>query len=135
MTEILDASALLAFLKEEKGFEKIKKLLLEAHKNKFTVFIHQVNYVEVVRKLIQNFGINDSERILAQLSQPFLGVANYLNDEMATYTTRFSLETGISLADSIGLSFTKVMEGRFWTADKALQSIAEKEKINFVLIR
>lgn len=135
MIDILDASALLTFFKEEPGYEKIKNILLTAHKQNTTVFIHQINYIEVVKKLFQILETEEAKKILATAVEPFLGISNYMTDEMATYATKLYLYPTISLGDSIGLAFTKVMEGRFWTADKALQPIAKKEKITCVIIR
>lgn len=134
--EILDASALLAFIKKEKGGESINRLFTQAYKEKFSVFIHQVNYIEVTKKLLKYFGEHETKKSLADLQQPFFGVSNFMDDRLATYTSWITSNyQNTSLADAIGLSFTKVMEGRFWTADSPLQAIAKKEKINLKLIR
>ncbi|GEM_PF-714311 len=133
--EILDASALLAFLKKENGYKPVQNLLKQAQHQGGSVMIHQINYIEVVKKLLQYIGEHETKKVLADLKQPFLGVANYMDEDLATYATHMTSHAQISLADGIGLAFTKAMEGRFWTADKALKKIASELKIALVLIR
>ena len=135
MIEICDSSAILAFLKAEPGYEKVKKLFEDACEQKFTVFIHQINYVEVLKKLLQYYGETHTKKTIASLVQPFFGVSNLLNEEMAMYINQFLKHPGVSVADGVGLSFAKVMEGRFWTADRALKDIAKKGNVQLVLIR
>lgn len=134
--EILDASALLAFLKKENGYQSVGKLFHDAYEQKFSVFIHQINYIEVAKKSLQYFGEAETKKALSSLEQPFFGVSNYFSDELATYTTLFlNPSAPLSLADRIGLAFTKIMAGRFWTADQALKIPAEKAKVVLQLIR
>lgn len=133
--DILDASALLAFLKKENGYLVVQKMFKNALQQKNSVFIHQVNFIEVTRKILKLYGEGESKKILASLHQPFLGISNYMDDRQASYTSWIYLSANISLGDSIGLAFTKIMGGTFWTADKALQEIAKKENIRLRLIR
>ena len=135
MIEILDASALLALLKQEKGFLYVKKLLMDAEKNKFTVFIHQINFIEVIKKCIDLVGEKETKKVLANINKQLIGISNFMDDDLATVATRIKTNYAISLADAIGLAFTKVMEGRFWCADKALGPIAEKENIQIKMLR
>lgn len=133
--EILDASALLALLKKEKGYEIVKNLLHSARKNKNTVFMHQINYVEVIKKLLQFMDEGETKKIMTNLQQPFFGISNYLDDDLAGYASWIATNAKTSLGDAFGLAFTKIMGGRFWTADKALKHVAEKEKIQLRIIR
>ena len=76
------------------------------------------------------------KKLLASLDQPFFTVSNYFSDRLATYAMLFlNPSAPLSLADRIGLAFTKEMEGRFWTADKALKLPAMEAGIEFQLIR
>lgn len=135
MMEIVDASALLAFIKKEKGGELINKLFEDAAAKKYSVFIHQVNYIEVTKKLLKFFGEDETQKVLANLQQPFFGVSNYTDDRLAMHASWIATRKNISLADAIGLAFTKIMEGRFWTADTALKEVAAEQKIHLQLIR
>jgi predicted nucleic acid-binding protein len=135
MMEILDASALIAFLRKEKGYLVIKDLLNDAIKNKYSVFLHQINYIEVVNRSLKLLGETETKNILAAFPQTLIGIANYMDDALASIATSIKSSYHLSMADAIGLAFAKKVDGRFWTADKALKPIADREKINLKLIR
>ncbi len=133
--EILDASALLAFFKKENGDKTLHALFGRAVKSKNTVFIHQINYVEVAQKLVKFFGETLAKEALLTMQNPFFGISNYMDEDLALYATKIVAEKNVSLGDAIGLAFTKVMDGRFWTADKALKDVAKSMDIRLELIR
>jgi len=133
--EILDASALIAFIKKENGYREIEKLFLEAEKNNYSLFIHQINFIEFIYKMRQIYSIAEFDRIISDLQTPLLGVMNYMDSDLAFFAGHIKASYRLSLADSTGLACSKVMRGRFWTADNALLPIAEKEKIEIRLFR
>lgn len=133
--EILDASALICFLKKEKGHGEIADLLKKNRQEKQSVFISQLNFIEVVCFLLRKFGSTRTKEIVAQLNSPFLGIVNYMDADLALYSATLKSTFNLSLGDAVGLAFTKIMNGKFWTKDKALLPVAEKEKINICLIK
>ncbi len=133
--EILDASALMAFLKQDNGYQAVQSLFNEGIKSKGSLFMHQINYIEVVKKMIYFFGEVVTKDTLANLQQPFFGVSNYMDEDLALYAIQIRAIKNISLGDAIGLAFTKAMDGRFWTADKALKDVAKAMDIRLELIR
>jgi predicted nucleic acid-binding protein len=135
MINILDASALVAFIKKEKGYEKIEKLFLSAESRKESVFMHHVNFIEFLYKIRQIFTRNKCNEIISDLQTPFFGVMNYSDSEIGFYTGYLKSEYRLSLADAIGLAYAKNMDGRFWTADRLLLPVAEKEDIAVNLFR
>jgi len=132
---LLDASALLAFLKKEKGWENIEKLLSSSQKNGTSVFIHALNFVELIYKCEQIFGPKKTHQIIADLQSPFLGIINYLDTDLTLFVAHLKANYHLSLAEAVGLAHTKIMNATFWTADNALEDIAKKEKISFQSIR
>lgn len=133
--EILDASALLAFLKQEHGYKVVQTLFRQGVKSKNSLFIHQINYIEVAKKMFYFFGEAVTKDTLANLQQPFFGISNYMDEDLALFAIQIRAIKNISLADAIGLAFTKVMDGRFWTADKALKDVAKAMNIRLELIQ
>jgi predicted nucleic acid-binding protein len=132
---ILDASALLAFLNNEKGALKVKGLFESARKDHDSVFIHQCNFIEVTYKSFKYIGISEAKNVLAMLSSPFFAVSNIMDDGIGYYSAYLKNLYPVSLADAIGLAFTKYMEGIFYTADKVLLNVAKTEGIPLELIR
>lgn len=133
--EILDSSALICFLKKENGYGVIADLLKKGRQEKQSVFISQLNFIEVVYFLLRTFGQTRTKGIIAQLKSPYLGIVNYMDADLALYSATLKSTFNLSLGDAVGLAFTKIMNGKFWTKDKALVSVAEKENINLYLIK
>jgi PIN domain nuclease of toxin-antitoxin system len=134
--DLLDASALLAYVKKEPGYEKISKLFQDAKTHVFTVFMHEVNYIEFLYKCFQMFGEIETQNIVASLQSPFFGVIGWKEKEHAYFSAYLKNSyKNLALGDAVGLSFTKFLEGRFWTADRVLEEIAKKEKIGIMVIR
>jgi predicted nucleic acid-binding protein len=133
--EILDASALIAFIKKERGYKEIEKLFLLAESKGSSLFIHQINFIEFIYKCHQIFELPEFNKIIGDLQTPLLGVMNYMDADIGFYAGHLKSEYHLSLADAMGMACAKVMKGRFWTADKALLSIAEKEKIELRIFR
>ncbi len=132
---ILDTSVLLAFIKQEKGADVVKKVFEDAEKEKNSLFIHQINFIEFVYKCYQFYGVEKTHRIVADLQSPLLGIVNYMDTSLALFCSHLKAQYHLSLADGIGLAYAKIMDGTFWTADKALQGISTKENIKISLIR
>ena len=132
---ILDASAILALIKKEKGWENVEKLLSECEKNKTSAFIHALNFIEFTYKSIQLYGQKMANRIIADMNSPFLGIVNYMDTDLNLYAAHLKSSYHLSLGDAVGLAHTKIMKGTFWTADIALKDIAKKEEISIKFIR
>jgi PIN domain nuclease of toxin-antitoxin system len=132
---ILDTSAILALIKKEKGWENIEKLLETSEKNGESTFIHAINFIELTYKCQQLYGNKISNQIISDLQSPFLGIMNYIDTDLNLYAAHIKANYHLSLGDAIGLAYTKIMNGTFWTADKDLQEIAAKETISLKCIR
>jgi len=132
---VLDASALLALIKKENGWEKVQKLLSKGEKSGISTFIHTINFIEFNYKCQQFFGQKTSNQIIADLQSPFLDIVNYMDTDLNLYAANLKANYHLSLGDAVGLAYTRIMKGTFWTADTALRDIAKKENIGFQAIR
>ncbi len=135
MIDILDASALLAFIKKERGYQKVEQLFLDAESKGKSLFMHQINFIEFIYKARQIYNMEKFNEIIADLQTPLFGIMNYIDADIAFYCGHLKAEYHLSLGDAIGLAYTKIMEGRFWSADKALLDVSNKEKIELNVFR
>lgn len=133
--DILDSSAILAFLKKEPGWKSIRDLLKKNKTQDEITLIHQINYIEIIYKCRISFGVQKTNAIISDLYTPHLGIVEELDHDMAMFSAYLKASYPASLADSIGLAYTKIRDCIFWTADKALLPIAKKEDIALELIR
>jgi PIN domain nuclease of toxin-antitoxin system len=133
--EIIDASFLLIHIKKEKGWETTTFLFNEAQKKTFSLFIHQINYIEVIYKCLHFYGKVKTDQIIADFKSPYLGIVNYMDTDLGLYASTLKSQYHLSLGDAVGLAHTRIMNGRFWTADKALEEIGKKENITVRIFR
>ena len=112
MKAVLDASALLAYLQDEKGAEKVEAVLADA-------CISAVNWAEVIQKVIAaNIEIEGLEADLEALG---LSIENF-TAEQAERAGRLWLQTkkqGLSLGDRACLSLGYQLALPVLTMDKA----------------
>ncbi|MGC1158783.1 MAG: type II toxin-antitoxin system VapC family toxin [Acidobacteriaceae bacterium] len=114
---VLDASAILAFLYEEPGAEKLTdELLAEAS-------VSTVNITEAATKLIQ--GGDDPSAVWRDL-EFFFPSANAFTVEQARTASKLVLQTrtlGLSLGDRACLALAISLKAPVWTADRSWKKL------------
>ncbi len=125
---VLDASAMLAYLNKEKGWERIRQVLLDGH-----VRMSVVNYAEVVNILSR------VQRSTEVFREDFsrLDIALVPMDEELAYQTGLlktrTAQWGLSLADCACLVLARQINAVALTADSAWAKL--KADFNVELIR
>jgi ribonuclease VapC len=111
MQSVLDASALLAYLQEEKGSELIDTILSQS-------VMSSVNWAEVIQKAIakqvDTRGMQDELEMLGLVIQPFTVTQAELAAELWLKTK----EHGLSLGDRACLSLAIDLNAPVYTTDK-----------------
>jgi ribonuclease VapC len=116
MKTVLDASALLAYLKDEPGADIVEAALAES-------VISSVNWAEVVQKMLA-LGANVNDML-----QNFQGVGLVIepftldDGEMAGRLWSQTKEYGLSLGDRACLALGMRLEATVLTGDRAWQSL------------
>ena len=130
MIYVMDASAMLALMQAEKGWEVVDGLIQEQQ-----CVASCVNIAEVGTKMIDK-GLAPSQlkRTLEELNvQPV-----DFDLEQSIFCAEFRLSTkyaGLSLGDRACLALTKLMGGTAVTSDRAWLDIAETTQIKVILLR
>ncbi|MCL2101190.1 MAG: type II toxin-antitoxin system VapC family toxin [Fibromonadales bacterium] len=130
---VLDACALLAFLKKEEGSEIVKNII----NSNDDVFLHGVNLLEVYYDLLREFGKDKADSICKEiLEMPIKAIYN---------TSLFFIKTAgyfkanyrISLGDSFVLATAEVHSAIVVTSDGHELSVVESKEpgLNFLWIR
>jgi len=105
---LLDASALLAWLLEEPGFDVVDAVLDHAA-------ITSVNAAEVVHKLIRKGAApEEAQRILDEVCLTVLD----FTDKMSRECGRYSHHAGLSMGDRVCLAAGLTLESPVYTADR-----------------
>jgi ribonuclease VapC len=113
MTKVLDASAVLALLRRERGFAQVAAALPQA-------VMSAVNAAEVMRALVRaGASPADALRAFARLH---LSVIPFSEQDVATVAEMAKLTPRLSLGDCACLALGKQMETEVLTADRAWAS-------------
>jgi predicted nucleic acid-binding protein len=80
MTYILDAGALIAFLKKEPGKEKVWDIFQEAENETASVYMNAVNLIEVYYQFIRDLGKEQAAEILNQIYNLPLQIVDTINN-------------------------------------------------------
>jgi len=130
MIHVLDASALLAASKGERGANFVMDLI-----NSKDCVISSVNMAEVGARLLDlGLPIHELGRGIAQFSVDIID----FNQEQALACAALrplTKSSGLSLGDRACLALTKLMGGTAVTSDRAWLDIAKATHINVLMIR
>ena len=133
---VLDACALIAYFKQEPGFESMIQFFNRADDGEISLSIHKINLLEIYYGFYRDDGKELAEAILDDsLSLPIVIVDN-LDNSLFCEAGRLKALYYVSLADSVALALAKIMEGSFITADHhEFDALENKENIKFSWIR
>jgi len=133
---IMDACALIAFLRNEQGAETVTSILKSTSEGTTEIFMNSVNLLEVFYDIYRSIGKTNAAERLAAIKKLPISIKSNLSDEVFNEAGRLKASYKISLADSIALAETSVWGGKLLTSDHHEFDIIEKqEDINFAWIR
>ena len=134
MNYILDACALIALFKQEKGADKIEALFEEASTGQTVIYMNIINLIEVHYCFYRVLGREKSGLILEQIYTMPIQLIDTIDAEIFSETSRLKAQYAIPLGDSIGLA--TAMGGTFVTADHSdFTEIEKTEPIPFFWFR
>jgi PIN domain nuclease of toxin-antitoxin system len=124
MTYVLDACALIALLNEEEGKDKIDDLFNQAKAGKITLCMSIINMLEVYYGFIGADGPERANEILAPIDKTPLCIIDSISQPAYREAARFKstykgskTQSGLSLADAVGLATAINLNGVFVTSD------------------
>ena len=133
---ILDACALIAYLKKETGFEAVIGFFDRSDDDDITLSMHILNLLEVYYGFYRDDGKEYAEAILRDTSSLPITIVEDLGESLFREAGRLKASYDISFADSIALALASVSGGTLVTADyHDFGQIEHKEAIRFSWIR
>lgn len=96
---ILDACALIAFLRKEKGGDNVKKLLLEADSKLTTIYIHNASLAEVYYDFIKAADKATADETLIMITKLPLVFLNTIDMDFIKGIAFFKSNFKVSFAD------------------------------------
>ena len=133
---VMDACALIAFLREEEGAEFVADILRSAENGATEIILNRINLLEVYYDIYRSVGKTKAAEELFMIKKLPININSEINDNIFEEAGRLKASYKISLADSIALAEASVSGGGLLTADHHEFDIIEKqERIKFEWIR
>jgi predicted nucleic acid-binding protein len=131
MVKILDASALVAYLWKQPGYESVQDLLSKAVGSEKNLLMSTVNFGEVYYILLRDHGPEGADKILKAIETlpiDFIEVDMGLAKQAAIYKAAKKLP----YADCFAAALAKVHKGEIVTGDKDFKAIENEVKVVWV---
>jgi predicted nucleic acid-binding protein len=137
MNYVLDACALLAYLKQEPEAVKVKDLFNKADSepDETAIYISMVNLVEVYYGFIQEKGIEEADRLMKQVDGLPFNTLDTITDAVYRAASRFKALYSISLADSFACATAKSLTATLVTKDHEIEAVERGENLSVFWIR
>ena len=133
---VLDASALIAFLHDEDGADKVDNVLQKARRDECIIYMNKFNILEIYYGVYREDGEEKAEATLVRIFNLPLIVVDSLGDDVFKEAGRLKAIYKISLADSIALAEAKLRKAQLLTADHhEFDPLDRKEEARFYWIR
>ena len=132
MVKILDASALVAYLWKQSGYEKVQDFLTKAIDDEKRLLMTTVNLGEVYYLLLRDHGLEDADKILKiieTLPIDFVEVDMRLAKQAAVYKATKKLP----YVDCFVAALAKFHKGELITGDKEFKTLENEVKIVWII--
>jgi len=129
---ILDASALLAYLKREDGYRKVREVLAAAEAGKAEVFINEINLGEVYSVVARKHSISAADSIFGDWLPliPLTPVSNTMTDILCA--AGLSVRLDLHYADSFAAMTVMRKGGVLLTTDHDFEKAADDMEIHWL---
>lgn len=137
MIYLLDACALLAFIKEEKGegFETVDDLITRATDGEIILYISAVNLVEVYYDLIRTDGQEIADTIMQGIEFLPIIVIETISAAIRRNAARMKVRYSMSLADTFLCAVAKSINAVIVTKDSEIMEAKEAELLAVIWIK
>jgi PIN domain nuclease of toxin-antitoxin system len=128
MRYIIDACALLAFLNDEEGADKIETLLNQSVASDISVSMSIINLLEVYYGELRDKGADIAQIVLDIVQHYSIKIIDTVSERVFREAARLKAVYKMSIADCIGLATAIELSGQFVSSDHhELKTVAENE--------
>ena len=114
MNYVIDACALIAWLRDETGSEFVSSLIFNPDNN---CYVHAINLIEVEYDFIRNDGQEIAQEVMRDINNSPLSINRTLNKNLTMRIAQIKSRGRISIADSICLAFAEEKNATVVTSD------------------
>ncbi len=133
---VLDACAMIAFLNDEEGAQKVEQLLSQGDRAPNTLFIHEINLLEIYYGVYRDESKELAEQTYIKVRNMPIKVGTGLRKNVFKEAGRLKAISKISLADSVALAEAKIRRIPLVTCDHhEFDPIQDRNELDFFWIR
>jgi predicted nucleic acid-binding protein len=126
--KVLDSWALLCYLEQEPGYEKIIKLFEKTVESSKPLLMCIVNWGEVYYQVLRRFGDQKAQEI-EQLIQTFPITLVEANKEVTREAARIKATKRIAYADCFAVALARQKKAELYTGDPEFRAVEKDVKV------
>lgn len=126
--KVLDSWALLCYLEQEPGFEKIIELFEKAVESSKPLFMCIVNWGEVYYQVARRFGEQKAQEI-EKLIQTLPIILVEADKELTRETARIKTIKRMAYADCFAVALARLKKGELYTGDPEFKAVEKDIKV------
>ena len=128
---VLDTFAVLTYLKEEPGWQKVKEILWNTYKKKTTIFLSYVNLGELYYIIYREWGAVTADKAISLIKMWPLRFVD-VKEDIAVIAGRIKAENSISYADAYVVATALSKKAVIVTGDQEFKSLEEFMEISWL---
>jgi len=128
---LLDAHAVLVYLQDEPGAERVEELLLEAERGQVRLCMQKINLGEVYYPLMRRMGQEEADRFLETFRQLPVEILDPA-DELIWSASRIKAAHPISLGDCFAVATARREGAMVLTGDPEFEKVGDLVRIEWL---
>jgi predicted nucleic acid-binding protein len=129
--KVLDSWALLCYLEQESGFEKIIQVFEEAINDSQPLLMTVINWGEVYYQVVRRYG-DDRARKIEQLIGSFPIVLVDIDRNLTREAALMKATNKMAYADCFAAALAKQRQAELYTGDPEFKTVEKKIKIRWL---
>ena len=132
---VLDSFAVIAFLRDEEGADKVERILKEARGNKNKLYMHVINLGEIYYNVFKEEGANFANIVWARVKNLPVEFIDDLSEDLLLNAARIKGTYPISYADAFAAATSVVKSASLITGDPDFKLLERDSKVKIHWIR
>jgi len=132
---ILDSFAIIAYLNDEEGADKVEELLNKASKGDIKLFMHAINLGEVFYIVFREEGETQAINVYSKVRQYSIEFVEDLSESFLLNAARLKGTYSIAYADAFAIATAAETNGILVTGDPELKPLEADKKVEILWIQ
>jgi len=128
---VLDSYAMIAYLEDELGADRVAQVLNQLIKGKAKGFMSVVNWGEVYYNTMREQGVSEAEKVTLQLDKFPIQIVD-VNKELAYEAAKLKGEFRIAYADCFAVALSVKLTADLVTRDPDFKKLQERISIQWI---